>query len=113
MSRALETIPDGIVVALDGKLDSANAAATLALISAACGPETKRVVFDCSELAFISSAGLGVLVQAARLARANGGSVHHFGAKPAILQIFRIAGLGVLLTPYQPDPAAATVAGAG
>lgn len=115
MAGSIDTIPDGIVVALSGRLDSANSAETLALITAAWGPETKRVVFDCSAVSFVSSAGLGVMVQAARQAKARGGSAHHHAASPAILQLLRIAGLGAVITAYMPAdaPAPTPTASAG
>jgi anti-anti-sigma factor len=101
MDQTLPTVPDGIVVVLSGRLDSKNAAETLALIRTSISPGTKRVVFDLTALAFIASSGLGVLVQAAALAKANGGSAHHFGASPPIAQLLRIAGLSGIITPYQ------------
>jgi anti-anti-sigma factor len=102
VAGSIDSIPDGIVVSLSGRLDSANSAETLAVITAAWGPETKRVVFDCSAVSFVSSAGLGVFVQAARQAKVRGGSAHHHGASPTILQLLRIAGLGAVITPYVP-----------
>ena len=115
MAGSIDTIPDGIVVALSGRLDSANSAETLAVINAAWGPDTKRVVFDCSAVGFVSSAGLGVMVQAARQAKARGGSAHHHAASPAILQLLRIAGLGAVITAYAPAeaPAPTPTASAG
>ncbi len=92
---------------LSGRLDSKNAAETLTLIRASMNPSAKRVVFDLTALVFMASAGLGVLVQSAGLAKANGGSAHHFGASPAIIQLLRIAGLGAVITPYQMQPESA------
>ena len=92
---------------LSGSLDSKNAAETLTLIRASMNPSAKRVVFDLTALVFMASAGLGVLVQSAGLAKANGGSAHHFGASPAIIQLLRIAGLGAVITPYQVQPESA------
>lgn len=104
MSDSIKTIPDGIVVVLSGRLDSKNAAETLTLIRTSMSPSAKRVVFDFTALVFMASAGLGVLVQSAGLAKANGGSAHYFGASPAIIQLLRIAGLGAVITPYQGQP---------
>ena len=104
MSEPIKSIPDGVIVVLSGRLDSKNAAETLTLIRASMNPSAKRVVFDLTALVFMASAGLGVLVQSAGLAKAIGGSAHHFGASPAILQLLRIAGLGSVITPYQVQP---------
>ncbi len=104
MNEPIKTIPDGVVVVLSGRLDSKNAAETLTIIRASMNPSVKRVVFDLTSLSFIASAGLGVLVQSAGLAKANGGSAHHFGASPTILQMLRIAGLGAVVTPYRSQP---------
>ncbi len=104
MSESIKSIPDGVVVVLTGRLDSKNAAETLTMIRAVMNPSAKRVVFDLTALVFMASAGLGVLVQSAGLAKANGGSVHYFGASPAIIQLLRIAGLGSVITPYQVQP---------
>ena len=92
MSEPIKSIPDGVVVVLSGRLDSKNAAETLTMIRAAMSPSTKRVVFDLTALVFMASAGLGVLVQSTGLAKANGGSAHHVGASPAIIQLLRKPG---------------------
>ena len=104
MSESIKSIPDGVVVVLSGRLDSKNAAETLTLLRASMSPSAKRVVFDFTALVFMASAGLGVLVQSAGLAKATGGSAHYFGASPAIIQLLRIAGLGSVITPYQAQP---------
>ena len=60
---AVETIEDGRIVRLAGELDLYNAPAVRkALIEAAAGGP-KRVIVDLSEVEFIDSTALGVLIE--------------------------------------------------
>lgn len=80
-----------------GRLDGTNAAtheqALLALVSE--GAQTLTV--DLSELDYISSAGLRVLLVAAKAAKGKGGSVVLSAPKPAILEVLKISGFDKIL----------------
>jgi anti-anti-sigma factor len=85
------------IFAPQGRLDASNAQAAerevLALFEAA-GPS---VVLDVSRLDYLSSAGLSVLLVATKTARAKGGRAVLVGAKPMVLDIFRMSGLDKII----------------
>ena len=80
-----------------GRLDASNAPAAerevLALFETA-GPSA---VLDVSRLDYLSSAGLSVLLVATKTARAKGGKAVLVGAKPAVLDIFKMSGLDKII----------------
>jgi stage II sporulation protein AA (anti-sigma F factor antagonist) len=80
-----------------GRLDASNAPAAerevLGLFDSA-GPS---VVLDVSQLDYLSSAGLSVLLVAIKTARAKGGKAVLVGAKPVVLDIFRMSGLDKII----------------
>ena len=83
-------IRSGGVVALIGRLDAAEADRTLRTLGALPGP----LVIDCTELEYLSSAGLGVIVQTYK--RLNG-ALSLAGVQPHIRNVFMYAGLLDLL----------------
>jgi anti-sigma B factor antagonist len=52
-----------------------------------------RIVIDFSECAYISSAGIGVLVTSINLARKNGGDLVMVALAPRIKHVFELIGL--------------------
>jgi anti-anti-sigma factor len=61
---AVDEVGDAIVVRLAGELDLYNADEARAAIGGAAERNPERVVVDFSEVTFIDSTGLGVLVEA-------------------------------------------------
>ena len=59
----------------------------------------RPLVADLDQVRFIDSAGLAVLVGAAKRAAARGGSLHVVCARPRIRQLFRLTGLDRRLAP--------------
>lgn len=92
----------GVVVAVCGELDS-YAAPRLrgALMSATLKCD---VVIDASELSFIDSSGLGVLVGARRHLAERGHTLAIHNVPPPIFRVMEITGLVDLLT-VEPDGA--------
>ena len=56
------------------------------------------LVADLDQVRFMDSAGLAVLVGAAKRAAAHGGSLHVVCAGPRVRQLFRLTGLGLPAT---------------
>jgi anti-sigma B factor antagonist len=61
---AVETVGDACVVKLGGELDLYNAPQVREALATACGDSPGRVVVDLSEVEFIDSTALGVLIEA-------------------------------------------------
>ena len=62
--RAVETIGDAVVVRLAGELDLYNAEEVRTALADAASSSPARVVVDLSEVDFVDSTALGVLVEA-------------------------------------------------
>lgn len=90
-----ETTDDKLVVALDGRVDSTNAGAFEAeLLPAAAGHPELPVELDATNLAYISSAGLRVVM---KLLRAHGAGVRVSNASPEVYDIFEMTGFSSLI----------------
>ena len=80
-----------------GRLDGANAATHEAALLALLTGDVNAVAIDLSELDYVSSAGLRVLLVTAKATKARGGSVSLKSPKPAILEVLRISGFDKIL----------------
>ena len=96
-----------VVLALDGRLDSVAApeveARLVALLTR--GP----VVADLAAVRYVSSAGLRVLLKAAKEARASGGRFAVCGMQAAVREVFEVSGFDRVIPAFA--TAAEAVAG--
>ena len=84
------------ILALQGRLDTVTAPELTRYIGE-LPEETEALVLDFSDLEYISSAGLRVLLSAqTRMAKKGGMRVSH--VCPAILEIFEVTGFSDILT---------------
>jgi anti-anti-sigma factor len=56
-----------------------------------------RVILDMREVSYISSAGLRVIVQAAKRAKASKGGIAIFGLQTLVKEVFDVSGLGTII----------------
>ena len=125
MQFAQTRFADVAVVSVGGRVDHANAEQFKAGLSphlADCRPGGHQLVLDLSGVDYISSAGLRVLMLAARDARAQAGTLVVCGLQPVVDEIFQISRFNVVFRVF-PDarralaalsaPAAAAWAEAG
>jgi anti-sigma B factor antagonist len=81
-----------LTIAIEGRLDTLTAPDfEVALIPELNGIET--LVFDLRDLAYISSAGLRVMLQAAQIMSEQDGEIKTLGANKNVKNIFSITGL--------------------
>lgn len=106
MSTALETEGRAHVVVMKGKLDSASAPEAEKLVLGALENGAAIVIMDMAELDYVSSAGLRVMLMAAKRLKTSGGKFGLSGVRPAIVEVLDIAGFTSILTIF-PDRAAA------
>lgn len=72
-----------------GRLDTA--AAQVTDISEFLANADKKIVFDCSKLEFISSAGLRLLLALYKECRAKGGSITMKSVCPSVMRVFKVS----------------------
>lgn len=104
---------NGIVVELDGKLDTGTSSAVETALKEVAGnklqalPEGAHVlVVDCTKVPFISSAGLRVLLATGKTLRRSKGELRISGLNEAPRKVFQISGFDRFFKVY-PDAAAA------
>lgn len=84
---------DGNMVAfLEGILDTAAAAETEKAMSPLNNVEGKNITLDCTNLEYISSAGLRIFLGILQNAQAKGGHVYIKGINDKVRTIFAITG---------------------
>lgn len=95
MEFEIRTEQQGAVcsVAIDGEIDVYTAPQLRERIVTLIDGGCTNVIVDLSNVGFIDSSGLGVLVSALRRARERDGSVRVVCTQENILKIFRITGL--------------------
>ena len=90
------------IVAIAGSLDSTTAPEAQKSLDAVLA-DAKKVVLDFSGLDYISSAGLRVLLGAAKKLRASGGTLGIFGLNQSVREVFEISGFSTILSVYQSE----------
>lgn len=84
---------DGKMVAiLDGSLDTAAAAETEKAMSPLNDVDGKDIILDCTQLAYISSAGLRIFLGILQSAQSKGGHVYIKGINDNVRAVFTITG---------------------
>jgi anti-sigma B factor antagonist len=96
----ISTHKDGryAVVTLRGELDLAGASGLRDRLRTTCDQNGGRVVLDLTDLTFIDSTGLAILVEYHEKARAAGGRLILLAPRAAVLRILDITGLDERLT---------------
>lgn len=105
MEIKVETFGDATVLVPVARVDSATAKAFEAKVLQAVNSPTPRIILDFSELDYISSAGLRVVLVGAKMTRAPRKFVL-CGMKPQIREVFDVSGFAKILS-IQPDRATA------
>lgn len=106
MSLSSEKIGEVQVVSVAGQVNSANASEVEAGLLAAIGKDERRCVLDMSQLDYISSAGLRVVLMLAKRLKQNSGQLILCGLQPNVTEVFEISGFLSILT-VVPDRATA------
>lgn len=92
MNVRIEEIDGNVVAILEGTLDTAAAAETEKTMSPLNDVEDKDIVIDCTDLAYISSAGLRIFLGILQNAQARGGHVYIKGINDNVRAVFTITG---------------------
>lgn len=93
---------DVLILSADGGLNSSNAAEFLQQIEKVIHGGVQRIIIDCSNLQYISSYGLTVLVRLHSRMSRRGGDVRLAGVHGAMAKVLEVTRLNTLLAMY-PD----------
>lgn len=102
---------DGVVVVvrLSGRLDSSSAPGAEEQLTAAAAGEAPRVAIDMSQLTYVSSAGLRVLLVTAKKIQQQQGKLALGGLADNVREVFAATGFDTIIT-IAADAAAAVAA---
>jgi anti-anti-sigma factor len=102
MQISTRTSNDIHIVAIAGSLDSTTSPEAQKSLDAVLA-SAKKVALDFSQLDYISSAGLRILLGAAKHLRASGGTLGMFGLNQSVREVFEISGFSSILSVYQSE----------
>jgi anti-sigma B factor antagonist len=91
---------DAVILALSGKLDAMTAKTFEDKILGVINSGTQRLVVDLSQLEYVSSSGLRVLLLAAKRLQGTDGKIVLCALKDQIRQVFDLAGFSSILPIY-------------
>ena len=92
-------VENGILnVAIVGRLDAATAPVAEKEINKLLEGEENRLLFDLSELEYLSSGGLRVILSAAKEIRRRDGKVALAALKQYVYEIFEVSGFTSMIT---------------
>lgn len=86
-----------VVVHLLGSLDEGSQGQAESMILPLLSSERRHLLIEASELSFVSSAGLRVIISAVKAVKPSGGTVGICAPQPSVEQLLRIAGLTALI----------------
>jgi anti-anti-sigma factor len=109
MEFAQEQAGDVVIVKLSGRLDSSTAPSAEESFTRVLATGPRHLAIDLSNLEYISSAGLRILLVVARKLQQAKGKVVLFGLRDNVREVFQISGFDRIFT-IQPNMAAAVAA---
>ena len=102
MHISTRTNDDIHIVGIAGSLDSGTSPEAQKSLDSVVAT-AKKVALDFSQLDYISSAGLRVLLGAAKQLRAKGGTLGMFGLNQSVREVFDLSGFSPILPVYQSE----------
>jgi anti-sigma B factor antagonist len=94
------------VVALAGRFDAQSSGQVDLSLQSRFQDGVKKLVVDMARVEYVSSAGLRVLLSAAKKSNAQGGRLVLCGLQPYVLEVFEVAGFTSIFQ-ITPDASAA------
>lgn len=92
MTLEINTNGDTINAVITGRLDTANSQLFAVEMQPLMDGADKHIVIDCTDLEFVSSSGLRLLLTLRKQTIAMGGDVTIRNVQPDVMQVFTITG---------------------
>lgn len=89
---------DVVVVTIRGELDSATAPQATEYLQQATSPSTETLALDLSDVTFLASSGIQMLVTALRTDHGVNGDLHLIAPNPVVLRVLTLVGMEDVLT---------------
>jgi anti-sigma B factor antagonist len=98
MDISIKETPDGItLIALHSGLDNDSIKQLNAGIDQLLEADRSQIIIDCTELTYVSSAGIGALVSIHRRVREARGRVRFAGTHGTVFEVMELMNLGSIL----------------
>lgn len=101
MELTILDIDSTTVVSISGKIDTNTSPELDKALSQLIGDDKAYLLVDCESLSFISSAGLRVLLSAAKKTKAKSGSLKVCALNPTVKEVFDISGFSTILPVFK------------
>lgn len=98
---AITSQPDSSVVALEGEIDLHESPNVREALKGLIEKKTPRVFVDLTEVSYVDSSGLAVLIDAMQRIQAYGGKFALFGLRKNVRTVFEIARLDQVFRIFQ------------
>lgn len=92
MNAKIEEIDGKYLATLEGEMDTAAALEAEEVLKPIYNSEGKDVIIDCTNLEYIASSGLRILLSILKGAKANGSKVVMRGMNDDIKNVFKLTG---------------------
>ena len=99
------------VLTLTGRLDGVTSGTLERKVDALIAAGARKVVFDCSQLLYVSSAGLRVFLGSAKKLKSAGGAAAFAALSPAVQEVFELSGFTGVLAIHPTSAEAAAMLG--
>lgn len=96
---------DATVVAVRGELDALSAPQLDAQLAQAMAEQPAYVAVDLTDVSFIDSTGLGVIIKSLRHMREHGGDLGVVVASPRVAKVFAVTGMDQVMASAETLPA--------
>jgi anti-sigma B factor antagonist len=104
METKVDHFANVVVITVEGRIDHSTAPAfgsALLPHVEGCAGETKKLLIDMSKVTYISSAGLRILMIAAKGCRKQDGKVVLAGLQPTVSEVFKIGRFDTVFTVFE------------
>jgi len=88
------------IVTIAGNVDALTAGEVTQYLNGRIHAETKQIILDLSQVDFMSSAGLRVILTALKASRKLGGDLYLAGAQPSVERMLKVSGFTSILKTF-------------
>jgi anti-anti-sigma factor len=103
MNIETRRVHDVVIIDMSGKLDTLSARDAEARLLDIIEGETGRVLLNLEKLAYVSSAGLRVIIQAGKVLQGNGGEIGICNARGGVRDVLEVFDMHSLMKIYDTE----------
>lgn len=101
MNIKKEKVDDFLILKIEGRIDTVQSSFLEEEVNQLFDNGEKNLIFNCSEMNYISSSGLRVFLVAQKKAISTKGKLYLCNLQPAIREVFRISGFSNLFRIFE------------